>query len=157
MIPPINPEQEIITVRVLDFPKDKVFKAWSDPEQLKAWWGPKGFTNTFETFDFHPGGRWKFVMHGPEKGNYKNEAEFIAIEEPEFIYWKRISQPLFRVCATFEDAGNQNTKLTFRMIFDSVEECEKLKPFVVDKNEENFDKLDDLLKRLYQPKKHEQE
>ena len=148
MIPPINPEQEIITVRVLNFPKDKVYKAWSDPDQLKIWWGPKGFTNTFETFDFKPGGRWKFVMHGPEKGNYKNECEFLVIDAPNTIYWKRFSQPLFRVCASFKEIENGKTRLVFRMIFDSVEECNKLKPFVVDKNEENFDKLDDLLKEL---------
>ena len=145
MVPSSKPNQEIVTVRVLNFPKEKVFAAWSDPNQLKVWWGPKGFSNTFEEFDFRPGGHWKFVMHGPEKGNYKNECEFMQIDEPHLIYWKRLTPPLFQVCATFDEMQGENTKVTFRMIFDSVEECNKIKRFAVDKNEENFDKLNNLL------------
>ena len=144
-LPVVIPDLEIITVRILNFPKKIVFKAWSDPELLKVWWGPNGFTNTFEIFDFKPGGRWKFVMHGPEKGHYQNECEFIAIDTPDFIFWKRHSQPLFKVCAVFEVVEIEKTKVTFRMIFDTTEERDKLKPFVVDKNEENFDRLEDLL------------
>ncbi|KAA3439755.1 SRPBCC domain-containing protein [Rufibacter hautae] len=149
MIPIINSDQEIVTIRVLEFSKGKVYKAWSNPEQLKDWWGPKGFWNTFELFDFRPGGQWKFVMHEPERGNYKNECEFLKIEEPNLIYWKRLTQPLFQVCATFEEIEKGSTKITFRMIFDSVEACNKIKPFAIDKNEENFDKLNILLERLY--------
>ncbi len=148
-IPLPNPDQEIVTVRVLDFPKKIVFAAWSNPDLLKDWWGPNGFSNTFEVFDFRPGGRWKFVMQGPEKGNYKNECEFLVIDKPNLIYWKRLTQPLFHVCATFEEIETDRTRITFRMIFDSVEACDKIKRFAVDKNEENFDKLDNLLKTLY--------
>ena len=149
MVPILNPDQEIVTVRMLDFPKEKVFEAWSNPDQLKVWWGPKGFSNTFELFDFRPGGQWKFVMHGPEKGNYKNECEFLEIDEPDLIYLKRLTQPLFQVCATFEEIEKGKTKLTFRMIFDSVEACNKIKPFALDKNEENFDILNNLLENIY--------
>lgn len=148
-IPQPNPAHEIVTVRDLAFPKSVVFNAWSDPDQLQTWWGPLGFSSTFETFEFYPGGHWKFIMHGPEKGNYRNECEFLVIEEPHVIYWKRHSPPLFRVCATFEEMANGNTRLTFRMIFDSVEERDKLMRFVADKNEENFDKLENLLTQLY--------
>ena len=88
-LPEINPKVEIITKRTISFPRNLVYSAWSDPEHLKKWWGPHGFTNTFEEFNFTPGGRWKFIMHGPDKGNYNNEAEFIAIDKPNFIYWKR--------------------------------------------------------------------
>ncbi|PSR54758.1 ATPase [Adhaeribacter arboris] len=149
MIASPKPDQEIVTVRALDFPKERVYTAWSNPDQLKVWWGPNGFSNTFEIFDFRPGGRWKFVMHGPEKGNYKNECEFIQIDEPNLIYWKRLTQPLFHVGATFEEMESERTRVTFRMIFDSVEECNKIKRFALEKNEENFDKLNNLLKTLY--------
>jgi uncharacterized protein YndB with AHSA1/START domain len=60
-----------------------------DPNHLKNWWGPKGFTNTFNEFDLRPGGKWSFVMHGPDKGNYVNECEFVKIEKPKLIAWKR--------------------------------------------------------------------
>src|SRR5690606_11793539 len=111
--------------RIFSYPRRMLFTAWSHPQYLKTWWGPHGFTNTFEQFDFRPGGRWKFVMHGPEKGNYKNEVEFISILDQEHIYWKRNTQPLFCVAATFEEKDGQNTLLTFRMIFDTPEECMK--------------------------------
>ena len=137
-----TPDCEIVTTRIVQFPKELVFSAWAEPEHLKNWWGPEGFTNTFHEFDFRPGGRWVFTMHGPEKGNYENECEFVQIEKPAVIGWKRISKPLFNVLFTFEEMAEKQTKIVFRMIFDSAEECNKLKPFVADKNEENFDKLE---------------
>jgi uncharacterized protein YndB with AHSA1/START domain len=41
---------------------------------LSRWWGPAGFTNTFEVCEFKKGGRWSFVMHGPDGRNYPNES-----------------------------------------------------------------------------------
>lgn len=137
-----SPECEILTSRIVDFPAAKVFKAWSHPEHLKTWWGPKGFTNTFHEFDFRPGGKWIFTMHGPDKGHYENACEFIEIVEPKLIAWKRHSQPLFQVVFTFEQIAENKTQVHFRMIFDAAEQCSKLRPYVVDKNEENFDRLE---------------
>ena len=137
-----EPDCEIRSSRVFKAPIEDMFTAWSDPLHLANWWGPAGFTNTFEIFDFRPGGKWKFVMHGPEKGNYQNECVFIKIEQPTLIAWNRISKPIFQVVATFEKLGVNKTRLVFRMLFHSAEECNKLKKFVVDKNEENFDKLE---------------
>lgn len=142
-----TPNSEIVTTRVLNFPQELVFKAWSDPEHLKKWWGPKGFTNTFHEFDFREGGKWTFTMHGPEQGNYENDVEFIKIEQPNLIAWKRHSKPLFQILTTFEVVSENETKVVFKMLFETEEECQKLKPYVVDKNEENFDKLEiELLK-----------
>ena len=84
-------------------------------------------------------------MHGPDKGNYLNECEFIKIEKPSLIAWKRYSKPLFQVLATFEEISQVQTKIVFKMLFNSSEESNKLRPFVVDKNEENFDKLENEL------------
>lgn len=61
------PECEIVTTRIFTFPRQLVYKAWTEPQHLKNWWGPKGFTNTFNIFDLTVGGRWSFVMHGPDK------------------------------------------------------------------------------------------
>jgi uncharacterized protein YndB with AHSA1/START domain len=143
-----TPESEIVTTRILNFPKELVFSAWSNPDHLKNWWGPKGFTNTFSEFDFREGGKWSFIMHGPDKGNYANECEFIKIEKPNIIVWKRYSKPLFQILATFEEISKEQTKVVFKMLFSTAEECNKLKPFVVDKNEENFDKLEVELSKM---------
>jgi uncharacterized protein YndB with AHSA1/START domain len=131
----------ITSTRVVHFPRQLVFTAWTEPEHLKQWWGPAGFTNTFMEYDLRVGGRWKFIMHGPDKGNYPNECEFTQIENPSLIAWTRISQPLFKVLAMFEHAGDGKTKIVFNMIFDTPEECAKIKKFAADKNEENFDRL----------------
>ena len=144
----IPADREIITSRVMNAAREKVFRAWTDPAILQQWWGPAGFTNTFYEFDPVPGGKWKFMMHGPEKGNYQNEVQFLRVEKPSLIAWDRITQPHFRVVTTFEAMDSGKTKLTFRMQFNSAEECDKLKKFVVDKNEENFDKLERVLETM---------
>ena len=143
-----TPDCEIVSSRIFNFSRELVFRAWSEPEHLKNWWGPAGFTNTFNEFDFRVGGKWSFIMHGPEKGNYPNECEFIKIEKPSIIAWKRFSKPHFQVLATFEELSDDKTKIVFKMLFNSAEECGKLKPFVVDKNEENFDKLEVELEKM---------
>lgn len=140
-----NPECEIVTTRIFPVNQSTLFKAFSDPGRLAQWWGPAGFTNTFSEFDFREGGKWNFIMHGPEQGNYQNSIEFVKISEPELIAWKRHSKPLFNVEFSFEKLDENNSKLIFRMIFDTEDECNKMKKFVVDKNEENFDKLEEVL------------
>lgn len=143
-----TPNSEIVTTRILNSPQELVFKAWSNPHHLKNWWGPKGFINTFHEFDFREGGKWTFNMHGPEQGNYENDVEFIKIDEPNLIAWKRHSKPLFQILTTFEAISENETKVVFKMLFETVEECQKLKPYVVDKNEENFDKLETELSKM---------
>lgn len=145
---PTTPDCEIVSSRIVNLSQEIVFKAWTDPDHLKNWWGPKGFTNTFEEFDLRPGGRWKFVMHAPDKGNFQNECEFVKIEKPTEIAWIRISKPLFNIVATFEKKTDNQTKIVFRMVFETAEECAKLRSFVVDKNEENFDRLEDELAKM---------
>ncbi|WP_163410012.1 SRPBCC family protein [Flavobacterium ajazii] len=141
-------ENEIVSTRIVNFAQQLVYSAWTEPEHLKSWWGPKGFTNTFNEFDLRPGGKWNFIMHGPDKGNYANECEFLKVEKPDFLSWKRFSKPLFQVAVSFEKVLDNETKIIFKMIFDTPEECNKLKPYVVDKNEENFDKLEAELSKM---------
>lgn len=143
-----TPDCEIISSRVVNFSIETVYNAWADPNHLKNWWGPKDFTNTFNEFDFRPGGKWSFIMHGPDRGNYPNECEFIKIEKPTHIAWQRFSKPIFQVVATFEKVSNNTTKIVFRMIFNSAEECNKVKRIAVDKNEENFDRLEIELAKM---------
>lgn len=136
-----NPETEIVSSRVFACTADQMFKAWAEAEHLKTWWGPAGFTNTFHEFDFQVGGQWRFTVHGPDKGNYENHCEYIKIDPPKLIAWKRHSKPLFQILATFEEHTPNQTLLTFKMLFETAEECEKIRRFAVEKNEENFDKL----------------
>ena len=137
-----TPDSEIVSSRILNAPRELVYKAWANHDHLKNWWGPSGFTNTFLEFDFRVGGRWRFIMHGPDKGNYPNDCEFIKIDPLKLIAWKRHSKPHFQVVAKFEESGSHKTLVVLKMLFNNSEECGKLKPFVVDKNEENLDRLE---------------
>lgn len=143
-----TPECEIVTTREFAFPRKLVYKAWTEPDHLKKWWGPNGFTNTFHIFDFREGGQWSFVMHGPDKGNYHNECTFTVIREPELLVWDRQSKPIFQVEVTFEEVAENKTRVIFKQKFATEEECSKLRKYVPEKNEENMDRLENELKRM---------
>jgi uncharacterized protein YndB with AHSA1/START domain len=144
----VGPEQEIVTTRVVAFPRELVYRAWTEPEHLKVWWGPAGFTNTFQEHDLRVGGRWIFTMHGPEKGNYENAVTFAVVRPPELLVWDRQSKPLFQVEARFEEISANETRVIFKQKFESEEECEKIRKYVLDKNEENMDRLEAELTRM---------
>ena len=139
--------REIVSTRIIDFPRGLVFKAFSDSDQLVHWWGPKGFTNTFHEFAMRPGGVWRFVMHGPDGVNYPNESVFVEVAEPERIVFRHVSGPRFEMTVTLAEHGGR-TKLTWRMLFESAVECEKVRKFAVDANEQNFDRLEAQLAKL---------
>ncbi|VXB39265.1 ATPase [Flavobacterium sp. 9AF] len=141
-------ENEIYSFRILNASVEKVYQAFENPEILKNWWGPKEFTNTIHEFDLQPNGKWILTMHGPEKGNYENESIFTIVQPKKLVAWKRLSQPLFNMEVAFEKISDLKTKISFRMIFQTVKECNKVKNFVGPKNEENFDRLEKILESL---------
>jgi len=137
--------REIVSARVLNAPRERVFAAWTEPAQLARWWGPKGFRNTFHEFDLRPGGVWRFTMHGPDGVDYPNKSVFVEIVRPERIVFQHL-EPIhtFRATASFSKQ-NGKTKVVFRMLFATAAECDKVKGFVVEGNEQNFDRLEALL------------
>jgi len=139
-----QPDQDIITRRTLLAPRERVFAAWLDPDQLARWWGPSGFTNAFHEFEPEEGGAWRFTMHSPEGASYPNECRFVEIDRPERIVLDHLSGPRFRVTATFE-AADEETRLTYRMHFATAAECAAVKSFAAPSNEQMFDRLAALL------------
>ncbi len=139
------PTPEILSSRLLPFPVTQVYEAFSNPELLKQWWGPSGFSNTIHEFDLRPGGRWRLTMHGPDKGHYENAATFTVVEAPSRVAWTRQSQPLFDMEILFTEIDAGYSTITFRMLFETEEACAKIRPFATPKNEENFDRLDAIL------------
>src|SRR5258708_34256608 len=55
--------------RVCDAPRELIWKLWTEPEHIRKWWGPKGFTLPRGEMEFHPGGTYRFVMRGPDGPN----------------------------------------------------------------------------------------
>ncbi|WP_406694270.1 SRPBCC domain-containing protein [Singulisphaera sp. Ch08] len=134
----------ISTERVLSSPPRKVFAAFEQPDRLAQWWGPSGFTNTFEQFEFQPGGRWVFVMHGPNGANYANESVFREIQPDTRIVIEHIVEPWFRLTVTLTARGDQ-THLAWDQEFESPEVAAKFRPLSATANEQNLDRLQSLL------------
>ncbi len=76
---------ELTISRIIDAPREVVFKAWTDPEMLKKWWGPKEFTVPFATIDPHVGGKYLFDMRGPDGRDYWSTGVYQEITFPEKI------------------------------------------------------------------------
>jgi uncharacterized protein YndB with AHSA1/START domain len=141
-------DRQVVTSRVFDVPRERLFEAFRDPAQLAQWWGPNGFTNTIQKFDFRPDGEWAITMHGPDGVDYPNESVFTEVTEPErivFIHLRPMHQ--FEMAMDFADAGG-GARLTWHMTFDTVQEYERVKQFVIPANEQNFDRLAAHLRKM---------
>jgi len=124
--PVAGSDREIVVSRLLDAPRELVWRAWTDPQHVVHWWGPHGFTTTIERMEVRPGGVWKLVMHGPDGADYPNKSIFREVVEPERIVFShsggRAGGPgvSFEMTWTFEALGSK-TRLTVRQVFASVE------------------------------------
>ena len=134
---------EILTKRLFNAPRECLFELFENPKHLAQFWGPNGFTNTFETFEFKPDGNWKYMMHGPDGKNYPNQVKFLEIQRPEFIIYQHF-KPNYKMTMRFEDRCG-STELIWFMEFESNPENEKLKNFLTEANQQNFDRLEAYL------------
>ena len=133
-------DRALATRRRLAASPAQVFAAFRDPQRLARWWGPAGFRNHFENFEFRPGGRWKHEMEGPDGKRYPNEARFDAIEEPPRIVIRHVSAPGFTLTVTMAPAGD-GTELQWRQEFDSADLRRQLEAVCTPANEQNLDRL----------------
>jgi uncharacterized protein YndB with AHSA1/START domain len=78
-----TPGKELILRRLIQAPRELVFRAWSDPAQLAQWWGPKAFTNPVCEGDLKVGGAWRIVMRGPDGADYPLSGAYLEIAPPE--------------------------------------------------------------------------
>ncbi len=76
-------EQRTLRIeRVFDAPRELVFKAWTDPEHISQWWGPKGFATTVLKLDLRPGGAYRFHMRSTEGAEHWSQGTFLEIAPP---------------------------------------------------------------------------
>jgi uncharacterized protein YndB with AHSA1/START domain len=121
-----SPEKELVIARVFDAPREIVFKAWTEVERLKRWWGPKNFTNPVCEIDPRPGGAMRIHMRAPDGVIYPMTGVFQEIAEPERLVFTASAldaegEPLFeqRTTVTFADLGGK-TKLTVHASFSKI-------------------------------------
>jgi uncharacterized protein YndB with AHSA1/START domain len=78
-------QREIVLTRVFEAPRELVWKAWTEPERLMRWWGPKGFTSPVCKIDLRVGGVYLFCMRSPEGRDYWSTGVYREIVAPERI------------------------------------------------------------------------
>ena len=119
--------REILVTRELAAPRELVWAAMTDPEQVIHWWGPRGFTTAIEQMDVRPGGVWKHVMRGPDGTNYPNESVFQEVVPPERLVFAqgghREGGPSINFVSTwtFDTVASGKTRVTIRMVFPSAD------------------------------------
>jgi uncharacterized protein YndB with AHSA1/START domain len=128
------------TTRQLTAPPAAVFAAIRDGERLARWWGPAGFSNRFEVFEFFPGGKWVFTMIGPDGKAYPNESVFAEIEVDRRMVIEHVCPPHFQLAITLEPAAG-GTLLRWVQTFADAAVAESIRHIVEPANEQNLDRL----------------
>ena len=121
----LQSDHEIVIERLIAAPRDVVWNAWAQLDQIEQWWGPDGFTTTTYERDFRAGGIWRFTMHGPDGRDYENRIDYLEVVENERIVDSHggageTAHIRFRAEITFEDADG-GTLVRMRSIFPTAE------------------------------------
>ena len=124
---------ELYITRLYDAPVKMVWEAWTDPEQVARWWGPRGFTLTTHSKDLRTGGHWDYTMHGPDGTDYPNLAKYLEVI-PMFrlVYdhgGTHDKPALFRVNVEFKELGNQ-TQMEMTMTLPTEEAAKEISKFI---------------------------
>ncbi|MEP7164542.1 MAG: SRPBCC family protein [Ferruginibacter sp.] len=122
--------REMSISRLINAPRELVFKVWTEPEHVAQWWGPNGFKNTVHEMNVKAGGVWRLTMHGPDGRDYPNKIVYKEVVKPERLVYQHMDddgvEPVsFQVTVTFEEQGNK-TLLNMKAVFASAAELERL-------------------------------
>ncbi|HEY3876728.1 MAG TPA: SRPBCC domain-containing protein [Candidatus Kapabacteria bacterium] len=117
-------DRTMAATRILNAPRELVWKILTDPDHIKHWWGPNGFSLTTHEHELREGGEWNFTMHGPDGTDYRNEMVFKEIVPMERIVLTHGSDPKFQMFISLCDLGDK-TELHWCNIFESAEEYKR--------------------------------
>ena len=140
-------DRALHTSRTLRFSPKEVYKTFESADLLASWWGPEDFTNTFEVFEFTPGGRWEFVMHGPDGSNYPNKSIFNELVPDTKIVIHHDCPPNFILTIELTPV-TEGTHLSWAQVFDDVQTAQAVKLRAGSANEQNIDRLTYVLKEV---------
>ncbi|MFI5186185.1 MAG: SRPBCC domain-containing protein [Chitinophagales bacterium] len=145
----LSPGKELTITKLVNAPIKLVWEVWTNPEHIKHWWEPNGFTNTIFKMDVKPGGVWDFIMHGPDGTDYKNKSVYKEVVKHKKIVYDHISGPKFQFTVTFTEKENK-TLIAIQMLFETAEEREQvIKVFKADVGlQQNIYKLEGYLRRI---------
>ncbi len=118
--------------RILDAPRTLVFKAWTEPEHLAHWFGPRGFTMTYYRMDLRAGGAYRFGMRSPEGTDHWLQGIYREVIEPEKLVctyaWADANgnptRPETLLTLTFADHEGKTRLTLHQALFESVTACD---------------------------------
>src|SRR4051812_23939114 len=144
--------REIVSERVFDAPRERVFAAYTDPELIPEWWGPRGTTTIVDRMEVEPGGGWRFVARDADGSGTAFRGTYREITAPERIVqtfeWEGLPGHVSVETAIFEDLGDR-TKVTTTSIFHTTEERDGMLGSGMEGGmNETYERLDELLARL---------
>jgi uncharacterized protein YndB with AHSA1/START domain len=130
---PKSKSNEIHITRIYDAPVKAVWDAWTDPDQVGKWWGPRGFTITTHTKDLRPGGTWKYTMHGPDGKDWPNITKYYEVEKhTRLVYDHGATEDrpaMFRVTVTFAEHKGKTT-MGMTMALETPEKAEETRKMI---------------------------
>jgi uncharacterized protein YndB with AHSA1/START domain len=88
-------DREYEMTRVFDAPRDLVFAAYTDPQQIPRWWGPRGVTTIVDTMDMRPGGTWRFIQRGADRAEYGFRGVYREVVPPERLVYTLVFEFAF--------------------------------------------------------------
>ena len=128
-----NKSNEIRIIRIYDAPVQAVWEAWTDPEQVAKWWGPRGFTITTHSKDLKAGSHWDYTMHGPDGTDYPNTTKYFEVIPLAKLVYDHGGHgdrpPLFRVTVFFTEKMGKTT-LDMTMALPTPEALEETKKII---------------------------
>jgi uncharacterized protein YndB with AHSA1/START domain len=118
----MSADRELVLTRLINAPRAKVYRAWTDPELLKQWFAPKPYTTPIVEVDVRPGGSVYFVMRGPDGKELPNRGVYLEVVPNEKLVstdayvtaWEPSEKPFMTLILTFEDEGGK-TRYTARV------------------------------------------
>lgn len=126
-------ENVIALTRVYDAPLQAVWDAWTQPDEVAQWWGPRGFTLTTHSHDLRTGGHWHYTMHGPDGTDYENTTAYLDVQPMQRMVYDHGGHtdrpPLFRVTAMFTERDGR-TQLDMHMAFPTPEVAVQMSGFI---------------------------
>ena len=124
---PTSAPRQLVATRLLDAPRETVWKAYTDGEQLAKWWPPPGHTIDTRQIDVRPGGTWRGTLHGPQ-GDYEQHMTYVVVQEPQMLayLYGDPSQPghAFTTIELADEGGK--TTVTVTLAFASAEERKRM-------------------------------
>jgi uncharacterized protein YndB with AHSA1/START domain len=142
-------EREIVSERIFEAPRDRVYAVYTDPELIPQWWGPREMTTTVDVMDVRPGGSWRFV-HRLENGTESGfRGTYREITPPERIVgtfeWEGMPGHVIVETATFEELGDRTLVRTVSLCHTTEERDGMLASGMERGLNETHDRLAELL------------